>query len=118
MSRDRKFESKVRSGFRAWNGELEGSGLLGSEGDNSPFRVLDQDKLYIRLPAPGTPLPTCFGTHGYFGAELSSRSGFRPEQQPRPGVNTVRFGNSTKKYPGYQDMCGVGFRVRGTRIRG
>ena len=33
-----EFESELRSGFRAQNGELKGSGVLGSEGDNSPFR--------------------------------------------------------------------------------
>ena len=33
-----EFDSELRSGFRAQNGELKGSGALGSEGDNSPFR--------------------------------------------------------------------------------
>ena len=36
-------ESELRSGLRARNGELKGSGALGSEVDNSPFRVLDQN---------------------------------------------------------------------------
>ena len=40
-----KFESELRSGFRARNAELKGSGVSGSEGDNSLLRsgVLDQN---------------------------------------------------------------------------
>ena len=33
-----KFESELRSGFRVRNGEVKGSGVSGSEGENSPFR--------------------------------------------------------------------------------
>ena len=33
-----EFESEVRSGFWARNREIKDSGVLGSEGDNSPFR--------------------------------------------------------------------------------
>ena len=31
------------------------------------------------------PLHTFLGSHGYFWADLPSRTGFRPEQQLRPG---------------------------------
>ena len=34
----RELKSEVRSGFQARNGELKGSGVLGSESDNSPFQ--------------------------------------------------------------------------------
>ena len=33
-----EFESELRSGFRARNGALKGSGVSGTDGDNSPFR--------------------------------------------------------------------------------
>ena len=33
-----QFECNLRSGFWAWNGELKGPGVSGSEGENSPFR--------------------------------------------------------------------------------
>ena len=37
------------------------------------------------FPVPETPLHTFLGPHGNFWADLPNRTGFRPEQQPRPG---------------------------------
>ena len=61
-------------GFRARNGELKGSGVLGSEGDNSPFRGA-RSKL----------TPQFLGTHGYSWANLPNRTVFRPKQQAPDG---------------------------------
>ena len=67
-----EFESQLRSGFRAWNGEVQGPGVSGSEGDNSPFRRA-RPKLtsYSDSPYPKTPLHTFLDTHGYFRADVS-----------------------------------------------
>ena len=81
-----EFEYELRSGFRSRNGELKGSGVSGTEGDNSPFRGA-RTKLtsYFGFPVPETPLHTFLGTRGYFWAGLPNRTGFQPEQQLRPG---------------------------------
>ena len=34
-----------------------------------------------------------------FWLDLPNLTGFRPQHQPRPGRNTVRFGKSAQKYP-------------------
>ena len=39
-----EFESELRSGFRARNGELKASGVSGSEGDNSPVRARNSER--------------------------------------------------------------------------
>ena len=59
-----------------------GSGVRGSEGDNSPFRGARTNNIIFGLPAPETPLLLFLGTYGYFRADLPNRTGFRPEQQP------------------------------------
>ena len=67
----REFESELRFGFRARNGELKGSGVLGTEGDNSPFRGASP-KLTSYSDSP-YPKP-----HRH-GANLPNRTGFWPE---------------------------------------
>ena len=91
-----EFESERRSGFRARNGELKGSDVLGTEGDNSPFRG-------------ARPKPT-----SYWFTEPNSISAKAGVAVPAGN----RFGsvNPPKNTRGYQKMCGGGFRVRGIRI--
>ena len=54
-----KFESEHRSGFQVRNGELKGSGVSGSEGDNSPFRGA-RPKL---ISYSDSPYPKPYSTH-------------------------------------------------------
>ena len=83
-----KFESELLSGFRARSGMLKGSGVSGSEGDNSPFRGARPTLIsYSDSPYPKPHSTHFFGTRGCFWADLTNRtlilpgprSLFRPE---------------------------------------
>ena len=95
-----KFESELRSGFRARNGELKGSGVLGMEGDNSPFRGA-RPKL---ISYSNSPYPNPHSTQFLVPAGIFGRI-FRTEQYSGPGRGCcsgrkpVRFGKSPQKSP-------------------
>ena len=80
-----EFESELRSGFWVRNGELKDSGVLGSEGDNTPFRGA-RPKL---TSYSGSPYPKPHYTHSLLPTGI-----FKPiyrnepvsEQQPQPGM--------------------------------
>ena len=94
------FESDLRSGFRSRNGDLKGSGVSGSEGNNSPLRGA-RPKLtsYSDSPYP-KPHPTHFLVPaGIFGPIHRAEPVSGRNSNPGPGRNTVRFGKSTQKYP-------------------
>ena len=69
-----KFESELRSGFRARNGELKESCFSGSEGDtgNSPFRCATP-KITSYSGSPYTkPTPYIFGFPRVFWADFQA----------------------------------------------
>ena len=128
MPRDPKFrptdpkfcgelESELRSGFRARNGELKGSGVLGTEGDNSPFRgarpklTLYSDSLNPKHSSSHFWVPSVLLGRLTEPNSISARAGVAV-----PAGNRLGSVNLPKNTRGYQEMCGVGFRVRGIPI--
>ena len=95
-----EFESELRSGFRARNGELKGSGVTGMDGDKSPFRGA-RPKL---TSYSDSPYPKPHSTHflkptGIFGRIYRTEQYFGPGRGCCFGRKPVRFGKSAKKYP-------------------
>ena len=95
-----EFESELRSGFRARNGELKGSGVSGSEGDNSPFRgarpklTSYSDSLYPKPHSTNFLVPACL-----FGPIYRTKQYFGPDRGWCSGRNPARFGKSAREYP-------------------
>ena len=120
------FESEVRSGFRARNGELKGSGVAKSEGDNSPFRGARLKNFIFGFPVPETPLHTFFATHRYFLADLPNRTVFRPgpvllfrpetEFPAEIGVGWSKLGAPGHIYPEIKGRWLILFDFRGGEI--
>ena len=87
-------------GFRAQNGELKGSRVSGTEGDNSPFRgAILKLSSYSEYPYPKPHstyflVATCIFEHIYRTEPVSGRN-----SNPGSGRNTVRLSKSAKKYP-------------------
>ena len=95
-----EFESELRSGFRARNGELKGSGVSGTEGDNSPFRGARQKiTSYSDSPYPKPPSTYFLVPTGIFGRIYRTEQYFGPGRGCRSGRKPVRFGESAQKYP-------------------
>ena len=73
-----KFESELRSGFRARNGELKGSCFSGSEGDNSLFRDARPKLTSYSDSQDPKPLSTYFLVPTGIWTDLPNQTVFRP----------------------------------------
>ena len=112
-----KFESELCSGFRTQNRKLKGSGVSGSDCDNSPFRgARPKLTLYSDSPIPRPHSTHFFVPTGFFGSSYRAEPVSGRNCTPGPGRNTVRFGKSAQNTRGYQEMCGMGFRARAIRV--
>ena len=85
-----EIECELCPGFRARNEELKGSGFLGTEGNNSPFRGATP-KLTVYSDFP---YPKCHSSHflehpGIFGRIHGPEPVSGRNSSPDPGRNTV-----------------------------
>ena len=96
-----KFESELHSGLRARNRELKGSGVLGSEGDNSPFRgARPKPTSYSDSPFP-KPHSTHFLVPTYYSdgfTEPNSISAREGVSVPAGNRNGVQIRTSCKTW--------------------
>ena len=95
----------------------KGSGLSGLEGSNSPFRSgIPEITSYLDSPYPKPYLHISWYPRVFSGGYAETNR--FPAGTTTPTRAEILFGsvNRPTNTRGYQEMCGVGFGVRGIRI--